>query len=77
MTSSTVAVSGRFLRSFTAPCMVMDMLVPVSPSGTGNTFNESTKARFFSSSAAPARNMSLSRAPSIVSVIKFVSSRAA
>ena len=39
--------------SLTADCMVKDILVPVSPSGTGNTFNESTFALFISSTRAP------------------------
>ena len=36
-----------------ADCMVSDMLVPVSPSGTGNTFRASTLALFISSILAP------------------------
>ena len=53
-----------------ADCIVMDILVPVSPSGTGNTLSESIYALFFSSRAAPARNISLRSAPFIVVLFK-------
>lgn len=39
--------------SLTADCMVRDMFVPVSPSGTGNTLSESTFALFISNTLAP------------------------
>ena len=41
-TSPAVAPSGVFLSSATAFFIVMDIFVPVSPSGTGNTFSSST-----------------------------------
>ena len=46
------------LISATARCMVMDMFVPVSPSGTGKTFSESIVCLFCSSRAAPAKSIS-------------------
>ena len=56
------------LISFMADIMVSDMLVPVSPSGTGKTFRASTASRFLSNMAAPAETMSRSSRPSIVLV---------
>ncbi len=61
--------------SFTADCMVSDIFVPVSPSGTGNTLSESTFARLFSRSFAPARTILRNTALFIdFCMIKFSSS---
>lgn len=73
-TSPTVLPPLQAFISFTADCIVMDIFVPVSPSGTGNTFSESTYALFFSSRAAPVRNISLRSAPFIVVLFKSISS---
>ena len=51
--------------SLTALIMVRDMLVPVSPSGTGKTFSASTAALLCSSIAAPSMIISLRRRPSM------------
>ena len=45
--SATVQLSGSTASSLAPLPMVMDMLVPVSPSGTGKTFNSSTANRWF------------------------------
>ena len=44
--------SSAFFRSATAEWMVMDMLVPVSPSGTGNTFSSLIDCLWISIEAA-------------------------
>ena len=61
------AVCGQplLLISREALIMVSDILVPVSPSGTGNTFSASTASRFFSSCAAADTAISRSSRPSI------------
>ena len=64
----------QFCISLAALCIVIDILVPVSPSGTGNTLSESIYALFFSSSAAPVRYISLSTAPQMVVFSNSVSS---
>ena len=69
-TSATVSPLHSLI-SLTAPCMVMNMFVPVSPSGTGKTLSESISALFLSSSAAPVRNISRSRAPPMVVFVNF------
>ena len=43
--------------SLTADCMVRDIFVPVSPSGTGKTLSASTFARLFSNIFAPTRTI--------------------
>jgi len=45
------------LTSFAADMIVIDILVPVSPSGTGNTFNSLIHSFFASRFLAPARNI--------------------
>ncbi|MPN13385.1 hypothetical protein SDC9_160706 [bioreactor metagenome] len=60
--------------SFTALCIVMSILVPVSPSGTGNTFSASMALLFFSNRAAPIRNISLKIAPVMVNCVIVISS---
>ena len=47
---------------------------PVPDGDTGNTFSESTYALFFSSRAAPVRNISFRSAPFIVVLFKSISS---
>ena len=51
--TSMKALEGQAESSFTADCIVRDILVPVSPSGTGKTLSASTFALLFSSSLAP------------------------
>ena len=46
--------SGEFAISSYADCMVSTMLVPVSPSGTGNTLRELTSCWFVRSHVSPA-----------------------
>ena len=53
--TSIKALEGQAESSFTADCMVRDMFVPVSPSGTGNTLSASTLLLLFSRSRAPHR----------------------
>ena len=53
-----VVVSSLPFISRTAEIMVIDIFVPVSPSGTGNTLSALTASRFFSKSAAPAMTIS-------------------
>ena len=53
----TKVLDGQAVNSFTADCIVSDIFVPVSPSGTGNTLSASTFARFISSSFAPTRTI--------------------
>src|SRR5205807_3688459 len=50
--------------SSTADCKVRSMLVPVSPSGTGKTFRESTSSRLTVSQASEPSRASLNRRPS-------------
>ncbi|OQA70780.1 MAG: hypothetical protein BWY35_02396 [Firmicutes bacterium ADurb.Bin248] len=50
---SPTLIAGFCCISLTAEVIVCDMFVPVSPSGTGNTFSASTLSRFWVSSAAP------------------------
>src|ERR1700737_3113798 len=56
--------SSRSRISSTAAWSVSSMLVPVSPSGTGNTFNASTSSRLRVSQASEPSNASLNRRPS-------------
>src|SRR5699024_3384783 len=53
LTSATVQVSAIFSSSVRAAPMVMLMLVPVSPSGTGKTFSSSTRVRWLEMLLAP------------------------
>ena len=59
--------------SLTADCMVSDIFVPVSPSGTGNTFSESTFALLFSSIFAPTSTILRNVAQLIVFCMKKLS----
>src|SRR5256885_1558385 len=56
--------SSRSGMSSTADCKVRSMLVPVSPSGTGKTFRESTSSRLTVSHASEPSRASLNRRPS-------------
>src|SRR5256885_7818933 len=58
------SASSRSRMSSTADCKVRSMLVPVSPSGTGKTFRESTSSRLTVSHASEPRRASLNRRPS-------------
>ena len=51
--------------SVMADAMVMDILVPVSPSGTGNTFSSLARSLFSAMASAPSITMDLKSAPSI------------
>lgn len=53
--------------------MVSDIFVPVSPSGTGNTFSESTFALLFSSIFAPTSTILRNVAQLIVFCMKKLS----
>ena len=63
-------IAGLFnaVTSFAADIIVIDILVPVSPSGTGNTFNSLIHSFFDSRFLAPARNIFCTSAASIVVV---------
>ena len=64
------SVAGEALRSsVTAAPMVMDMLVPVSPSGTGNTFRSLMACLCAVMAAAPWSTICLNTAPVICSFI--------
>ena len=52
-----ISMFSRAVTSFAADIMVKDILVPVSPSGTGNTFNSLINSFFASIFCAPARNI--------------------
>ena len=55
--------------SFTHDCIVSDILVPVSPSGTGKTFNSSMSARLNSNAFAPPASICLNVAPFILFIL--------
>ena len=63
MSGSAIAAT-----SFAADMIVIDMLVPVSPSGTGNTFSSLIHSFFASKFFAPARN-AFARASAFIVVI--------
>ena len=69
--SPTVAGSD-FFSSLTAVWMVRLMLVPVSPSGTGNTFRSLMASRSRVMQAAPKRTICLNALPLILSVISLL-----
>ena len=66
---STVQSSGRFRSSVRAAPMVMPMLVPVSPSGTGKTFSSSTLARRLERLFAPEMMLFFKVKPVIISFL--------
>ena len=59
------------ITSFAAAMIVRDILVPVSPSGTGNTFNSLINSFCASIFCAPARNILASISTFIVFVATF------
>ena len=59
--------------SLTADCIVRDMLVPVSPSGTGKTFNASILVLFASSNFDAVITILVKSAPLILFCIKKIS----
>ncbi len=63
-----------FFISSTAEKMVMHILIPVSPSGTGKTLRELIHSFFASRLAAPAQNIRASSFESIVFISKCISS---
>ena len=65
---ATVSGSDAF-SSVTAAAMVMDIFVPVSPSGTGNTFRSLMACFWAVMAAAPWRIIRLNSAPVICSVM--------
>ena len=60
--------------SFAADMIVIDIFVPVSPSGTGNTFNSLIHSFFASKFAAPAKNILANTAAFIELISTFKSS---
>ena len=70
-----VAMSGSesAATSFAADIIVIVMFMPVSPSGTGNTFNSFIVSLFASSRLAPARNI-FARVFASIEVISTISS---
>ncbi len=68
------AFSPRPVTSRTAETTVMVMLVPVSPSGTGNTFSSLIQALFASRFWAPQRNILVRSSAFIDSVLTYISS---
>ena len=61
--------------SFAAVCSVSDILMPVSPSGTGNTFKASIAFLFFSKNAAATQIISCSSWPLMVTFANLVNLR--
>ena len=66
LASSTVQPSASPCRSRVAAPMVMLMLVPVSPSGTGKTFSSSIWLRWLAMLLAPLIMLSLKTEPLII-----------
>ena len=64
--NSAIVGFSKELTSFAADMIVMDIFVPVSPSGTGNTFNSLIHSFLASKFFAPARNIFANAAASIV-----------
>ena len=70
----SMVMFSKAVTSFAAAIIVSDILVPVSPSGTGKTFNSLINSFFASMFAAPAKNISESISALIVLVAKIRSS---
>ena len=64
-TASPTVIFSLPLSSLTAEIMVMDIFVPVSPSGTGNTLSWLTASLFLSNRADPALTISRNKRASI------------